>query len=107
MDFLENCGLRPIYTNKEYMNSIKPKLKYHKFDMSKFNLIKEQHIDSSINKLKNININNKKNKQLISFTYIYDFILNNKENQYSVDINGFTSSESESDHDSDYDYYSN
>ena len=105
MDFLDNCGLRPIYTNKEYMNSVKPKLKYHKFDMSKFNLIKEQHIDSSINKLKNNN--NKKNKQLISFTYIYDFILNNKENQYSVDINGFTSSESESDHDSDYEYYSN
>ena len=105
MDFLENCGLRPIYTNKEYMNSVKPKLKYHKFDMSKFNLIKEQHIDSSINKLKNNN--NKKNKQLISFTHIYDFILNNKENQYSVDINGFTSSESESDHDSDYEYYSN
>ena len=104
MDFLENCGLRPIYTNKEYMNSVKSNLKYYNFDVTKFNLIK----GSSINKSNNKKIkNNKKiNNELVLFTDIYNYILNYIDNQYNVDIIDFTSSESESEHDSEYDYYS-
>ena len=104
MDFLENCGLRPIYTNKNYMNSVKSNLKYYNFDMSKFNLVNKDSIESSTIKLNNKKL--KKNKKPILFNDIYKFILNNIDNQYNVDIKDFTSSESESEHDSEYEYYS-